>query len=159
MVTKIHLTFLASNSPFNVWPSYLPRAYLLKLCPLCMASLSTSCSLYIAFSLHFPVGVPLSIAIRFRCFFTLRRKKSLAERKIRAVSLLVADLERKVREAVARRRHDFKQVLPTPHCKEIWIYVFPEKKLRGLSPNFPHSCVCERSIYSIVRSTYFPAAE
>jgi hypothetical protein len=24
---------------------------------------------------------------------------------------------------------------------------------------FPHSCVCERSIYSHVRSTYFPAAE
>jgi hypothetical protein len=22
------------------------------------------------------------------------------------------------------------------HCKEIWIYVFPEKELRGLSPNF-----------------------
>ncbi len=21
------------------------------------------------------------------------------------------------------------------HCKEIWIYVFPEKELRGLSPN------------------------
>ncbi len=24
----------------------------------------------------------------------------------------------------------------TTHCKEIWIYVFPEKELRGLSPNF-----------------------
>ncbi len=23
-----------------------------------------------------------------------------------------------------------------PHCKEIWIYIFPEKELRGLSPNF-----------------------
>jgi hypothetical protein len=22
------------------------------------------------------------------------------------------------------------------HCKEIWIYAFPEKELRGLSPNF-----------------------
>jgi hypothetical protein len=22
------------------------------------------------------------------------------------------------------------------HCKEIWIYVFPKKELRGLSPNF-----------------------
>ncbi len=35
------------------------------------------------------------------------------------------------------------------HCKEIWIYVFPEKDLGGLSPNFPIH----------VRSTYFPAAE
>jgi hypothetical protein len=75
----------------------------------------------------------------------LRRKKSLAERKIRAVSLLVADLERKVREAVARRRHDFKQVITTPHCKESWMYAFPEKKLRGLSPNF-HIHACELSI-------------
>jgi hypothetical protein len=24
---------------------------------------------------------------------------------------------------------------PSP-CKEIWIYVFPEKELRGLGPNF-----------------------
>jgi hypothetical protein len=23
-----------------------------------------------------------------------------------------------------------------PHCNEIWIYVFPEKELRSLSPNF-----------------------
>jgi predicted metal-binding protein len=38
------------------------------------------------------------------------------------------------------------------HCKEIWIYVFTEKELRGL-------CVCERSIYSHVQSTYFPATE
>jgi hypothetical protein len=22
------------------------------------------------------------------------------------------------------------------HCKEIWIYVFPEQEFRGLSPNF-----------------------
>ncbi len=22
------------------------------------------------------------------------------------------------------------------HCKEIWIYIFPKKKMRGLSPNF-----------------------
>ncbi len=43
------------------------------------------------------------------------------------------------------------------HCKEIWIYVFPEKELRGLK--FPHSCVCEWSIYSHVRSTYFPSVE
>jgi hypothetical protein len=27
-------------------------------------------------------------------------------------------------------------LLPWQHCKEIWIYVFPEKELRGLSPNF-----------------------
>ncbi len=33
------------------------------------------------------------------------------------------------------------------HCKEISIYAFPEKELRGLSPNFP------------VRSTSLPAAE
>ncbi len=27
-------------------------------------------------------------------------------------------------------------ILCIPQCKEIWIYVFPEKELRGLSPNF-----------------------
>jgi hypothetical protein len=91
------------------------------------------------------------ISIRLRCFLTLRRKKSLAERKIRSVSLLVADLERKVREAVTRRRHDFKQVIPTPHCIEIWIHVFPEKELRGLRPIF-HIHVCERSTYIFPRS-------
>ncbi len=47
----------------------------------------------------------------------------------------------------------------TIHCKEIWIYVFSEKELCGLSPNFHiHSCVCARSIYSHVRPTYFPQA-
>jgi hypothetical protein len=49
---------------------------------------------------------------------------------------------------------------PSPHCKEISIYIFLEKELRGLSPNFrTHSCVCERFIYSHDRSTYFSAAE
>ncbi len=33
------------------------------------------------------------------------------------------------------------------HCKENPFYVFIEKELRGLS-QFPHSCVCERFIYS-----------
>jgi hypothetical protein len=33
-----------------------------------------------------------------------------------------------------------------PHCKEIWIYLFPEKGLRAASQTqFPHACVCERS--------------
>jgi hypothetical protein len=44
------------------------------------------------------------------------------------------------------------------HCKEIWIYVFPDKELRNLSHNF-YFHVCERSIYSHVRRSYFPAAE
>ncbi len=44
------------------------------------------------------------------------------------------------------------------HCKEIWIYVFPEKELRGLSPNF-HIHVSVSDIYSHIRPTYFPAAE
>ncbi len=26
--------------------------------------------------------------------------------------------------------------MPFLHCKEIWIYVYPEKELRDLSPNF-----------------------
>ncbi len=38
-----------------------------------------------------------------------------------------------------------------PHPKEIWIYVFLEKELRGLSPNF--------HIHSYVRPSYFPASE
>jgi hypothetical protein len=33
------------------------------------------------------------------------------------------------------------------HCKENPIYVFPEKKLRGLSPNF-HIHVSESNLYS-----------
>jgi hypothetical protein len=45
------------------------------------------------------------------------------------------------------------------HGNENPIYVFLEKDLRGLQSQFPHSCVCERFIYSQNRSTYFPAAE
>jgi hypothetical protein len=45
------------------------------------------------------------------------------------------------------------------HCKEIRIHVFPEKELRGLSPYFHIHGVSERSIYSHVQPTYFPAAE
>ncbi len=47
-----------------------------------------------------------------------------------------------------------------PQCNENPIYVFPEKDLRGLSPNFHiHVHVCERFKYYQNRSTYFPAAE
>jgi hypothetical protein len=36
------------------------------------------------------------------------------------------------------------------------IYVFPEKELRGLSPNFHiHVCICDRFLYSHDRSAYF----
>jgi hypothetical protein len=35
------------------------------------------------------------------------------------------------------------------HCKENWIYVFPEKELRGLIPNF--------HIHVSVSDLYFPA--
>ncbi len=46
------------------------------------------------------------------------------------------------------------------YSKEIWIYVFPEKELRGLSPSFHiHVSVSDLRIYSHVRPTYFPAAE
>ncbi len=47
------------------------------------------------------------------------------------------------------------------HCTENLIYVFPEKELRGLSPNsyIQHSCVCERFIYSQDRSTCLAAAK
>ncbi len=31
---------------------------------------------------------------------------------------------------------DMKDKTGAVHCKEMWIYVFPEKELRGLSPNF-----------------------
>jgi hypothetical protein len=37
------------------------------------------------------------------------------------------------------------------HCKEISIYVFPEKALRGLSPNFP--------IHVSVSDLYFPTID
>ncbi len=35
----------------------------------------------------------------------------------------------------------------------------PRKGIARPRSQFPHSCVCERSIYSHVGSTYFPAAE
>jgi hypothetical protein len=47
---------------------------------------------------------------------------------------------------------------PACRCKEIRIYVFPEKEWRGLSPNSHIICVCG-SLCSHVRYTYFPAAE
>ncbi len=40
------------------------------------------------------------------------------------------------------------------HCNKNPIYVFPEKELRGLSPNFHTECVCERFVYSQYRSAY-----
>ncbi len=43
------------------------------------------------------------------------------------------------------------------HCKEDPIYEFHEMKLRGLISQFPHSCICERFIYSHGRSTYLIA--
>jgi hypothetical protein len=46
------------------------------------------------------------------------------------------------------------------HCKEIWIYVFPEKELRGPIPNFHiHVSVSDLYLYSHVRPAYYPAAE
>ncbi len=36
--------------------------------------------------------------------------------------------------------------LNTLHCKVIWIYVFPEKELSGLSPNF-HIHVSVSNLY------------
>jgi hypothetical protein len=46
------------------------------------------------------------------------------------------------------------------HCNENHIYVFPEKELHGLGPNFHiHLTVSDLYWYSQERSTYFPAAE
>ncbi len=48
------------------------------------------------------------------------------------------------------------------HCKEIWIYVFPEKKLRVVRPNFHiHVSVSDLYIflYFLVWSPYLSAAE
>jgi hypothetical protein len=44
----------------------------------------------------------------------------------------------------------------TLHCKEDSIYVFPERNLHGLVP-IPHSCSCERFIFSLDQSAYFAA--
>jgi hypothetical protein len=45
------------------------------------------------------------------------------------------------------------------HCSENHIYVFPEKELRGLCPNF-HLHVCVINLYiPMIGSTYFPVAE
>jgi hypothetical protein len=35
----------------------------------------------------------------------------------------------------------------------------PRKGIAGPQSQFPHSCVCQRFIYSQYRSTYFSAAE
>jgi hypothetical protein len=45
------------------------------------------------------------------------------------------------------------------HCKEISIFVFPEKELRGLSPNFLIDVFVSDLFLSHGRSTYFPEAE
>ncbi len=45
------------------------------------------------------------------------------------------------------------------HCTENQIYVFPEKELCSLSPNFLHSCVREQFIHSQDWSTYLAAAK
>jgi hypothetical protein len=46
-----------------------------------------------------------------------------------------------------------------PHCNENPIYAFPEKEIARPQSQLPHSCVCERLIYSQDRSTYFLAAD
>jgi|LakMenE18May11ns_1017448.scaffolds.fasta_scaffold5863496_1 hypothetical protein len=44
--------------------------------------------------------------------------------------------------------------------KKIRIYVFPEKELRGLSPDFHiHVSVSDLYVYSHIRPTYFLAAK
>ncbi len=35
----------------------------------------------------------------------------------------------------------------------------PRKGIAWPQSQFPHSCVCERSLYSYIRPTYFPAAQ
>ncbi len=46
------------------------------------------------------------------------------------------------------------------HCTENPIYVFPEKELRGLNPDFHiHLSVSDLCMYSQDLSTYFPAAK
>ncbi len=45
------------------------------------------------------------------------------------------------------------------HCKENPIYLLPEKKLRGLSPNFYIHGSAIYIQYFHDRSTYFPATE
>jgi hypothetical protein len=55
-------------------------------------------------------------------------------------------------------RHSQEQIhlVSTVHCKENPIYVFLFWELHVLSPNFHiHVSVCEQSIYSQDRSTYF----
>ncbi len=47
---------------------------------------------------------------------------------------------------------------PQPHCNENPIYVFPEKEMRGLSPNF-HIHVSVRDLYISRISAYFPVSE
>ncbi len=54
---------------------------------------------------------------------------------------------------------DICEKLSDPHCKEIWIYVFPEKELRGLSPIFHiHVSVSDLYIPTFDPPTYSPAA-
>jgi hypothetical protein len=45
------------------------------------------------------------------------------------------------------------------HNNENLKQISPEKELRGLCPNFPHSCVCERIIYYHDGSAYSAAGK
>ncbi len=55
---------------------------------------------------------------------------------------------RKLNISPFHRISDVEEKMVPTHCKEIWIYVFPEKELRGLSPNF--------HIYVSVSDPYIP---
>jgi hypothetical protein len=48
---------------------------------------------------------------------------------------------------------------PVPALKRNFDLCIPRKGIAPHQSKFSHSCVCERSIYSHDRSTYFPAAE
>ncbi len=57
------------------------------------------------------------------------------------------------------RPHYSKPPSPAPHCKKKSHLCIPFLGIARPQSQFPHSCVCERFIYSQDRSTYFPAAE
>jgi hypothetical protein len=119
------------------------KMFSLRLLNICQPSImgkrrSIHVTLFLIFLGYFPYGkqVYLSLAVPFFALVVVNRRRQPA----------VVELDL----IIINKWHTFLllywfiYVYNDPaHCNKNPIYVFPEKELHGLSPQFPLSCVCE----------------
>ncbi len=121
---------------------------------------STTCQLKWQNFIPFSSSVCFNILPCITCMATIRLTVESGLRPIQWYHFQVNLIWPEGKKDAGDWYFDFKlQTKFVMHCKENPIFVFLFWELCGLSSQFPHSCVCERFIFSHVQSTYFPAAE